>query len=90
VKEIGAFAFAGCSSLEKINLTKDVKVGESAFANCVSLKSDSLYIAINDISGGNIGCVGLWIGLAVAIPIIAFGGLFAILLYRKKKNENNE
>jgi len=90
VEELGEFAFAECVSLSKINLTSNVKVGESAFANCVSLKSDSLYIATNDTANGNMSCVGLWIGLAVIIPLAAFGGLFAILLNKKKKSENHE
>jgi len=89
LKKVGAFAFAECTSLEKINLTSDVSVGESAFANCVSLKSDSLYMATDPNEGMGSGCVGLWIGLAVAVPLAAFGTLFAILLYKKKKSENN-
>ncbi len=88
VEEIGEFAFAECVSLSKINLTENVKVGDSAFANCISLKTDSLYMSANDMENGNTSFIWLWISLAVLIPIIVFGGLFGILIYKKRKNEN--
>jgi len=90
IKAVGDYAFAGCVALSDVKLSKDVEFGASVFENCVSLKSDSLYVSQTENAGGIAGGVGLWIALAVSVPIIAFGGLYAILVYKKRKNENNE
>ena len=43
--EIKQYTFAGCESLEKINLGRVEKIGESAFSECNSLKSVNLLFA---------------------------------------------
>lgn len=47
--EIGAYAFAGCSSLKNIDLANTSEFGESAFSGCEALKN----LTINELYKGN-------------------------------------
>ena len=61
VKEIGLWAFSGCTSLSNINLGSVEKISDQSFKNCTALKSIKIPKTLNkDASGASfIGCTNL-------------------------------
>ena len=52
VKEIGLWAFKGCSNLSSVNLNKLEKISSSAFENCPSLKTVVIPKTLVNVAGG--------------------------------------
>ena len=61
VKEIGLWAFSGCTSLSNVNLGSVEKISDQSFKNCTALKSIKIPKTLNkDASGASfIGCTNL-------------------------------
>ena len=86
VKEIGSYAFADCTALSGMKITKDVNVGVSAFANCVSLKVDSLYVSSNKLQNEG-GLNVVWAGVAIAALVLVVGVTVGVVTVKKKAKE---
>ena len=86
VTSIGASAFAECVNLKSVKISKDVKVGDSAFKNCTSLDSSSLYVYSGSwgVSNGGSNAWIWWIVAAVGAVAIAIV-VYSIVVMKKRK-----